>query len=433
MGERGALRSCRRDHRILRPGSPHHGPRVRQPRPVLPRVPEPGHPRQPDPRRRRTGELADALGRPDRLRVRGSVRLRCGVLVHGVPGRSVRRRFHARSSRRFGERPRLARRAPERIGRFAAGRDRELGDDGRGRRGVGRRLLPRRRGPRRLQHADAGRLDQLGQPPGVRGPGRPAERLRLRQAPRRGGRLSGRGRRREREVRWGQQAREASGRVEGRQEGRTEGALLGQGRQPRPGHRAEGQGRGRQARDRRGVGHRGGLRLRLRPGVDQRREDVQERPLQRLDPRAARARIRGELERVRHREVQPEEVRGPARAPRLPLRDGPGSAAQGLLGGRGGPGRPPDLERDVTAGVGSPRRRSIPSTSRDGSSGWSRSTRRPTRFGSARSRSMPASTDPCRAPTWTRSSGPRAAPCRRSSRSWTAARPSSRRLRTPSP
>ena len=92
---------------------------------------------------------------------------------------------------------------------------------------------------------------------------------------------------------------EAARPVEGGQEpaeGRPlQGAVLGQGRQHRPDDRRRVQvGNGVLEVDT-GVGHRGGLRLRLRPGLDRRREEVQERPLHRFDRRATRAGLRRQL------------------------------------------------------------------------------------------------------------------------------------------
>ena len=75
---------------------------------------------------------------------------------------------------------------------------------------------------------------------------------------------------------------------------------------------------------RHGVEHRRGLRLRLRPGLDRRREEVQERPLHRLDRRPARAGLRRHLAAGSSpSSATCTKYAGDERAPRLPVRHRP--------------------------------------------------------------------------------------------------------------
>ena len=153
------------------------------PHPVLPRLARQSSRTQPDPAERRSGELADALGRPGRRR--DPLRLRRRLHDDGVPARAVRHGVHdphctARtlSASRASDVVLDRRSAPER----RPGHPPPLGQrwspstacsTGSGTCGRSKSQLP---------DADARRDDRLEQPARVRDPGCSAERLRLHPA-----------------------------------------------------------------------------------------------------------------------------------------------------------------------------------------------------------------------------------------------------------
>ena len=100
------------------------------------------------------------------------------------------------------------------------------------------------------------------------------------------------------------------------------GAVVGQRQQPgrRRGHLGDGAGRRPDAHLRRQVRRRGGLRLRLRPGLDRRRRDVHVDRRRQDRRRPVRPGAQRHHRRVRAAHVRPVGVRRAGRAARLPLR-----------------------------------------------------------------------------------------------------------------